>query len=159
VPPDAPDNDTRQKAIIAALDSPLETTSLPITVTVEPAGSGRVTLAIQLDRSAPSLVQENGLWVGSVDVAISQTLPSGKNAREADITLPFSLSDEMRDRLLKEGLRLTRTVQLNPDAHQLRVVVRDVATGTTGSVIITASQIDRRDRQKTAAPERGTVTR
>lgn len=159
VPPDAPDNDTRQKAIIAALDSPLETTSLPITVTVEPAGSGRVTLAIQLDRSAPSLVQENGLWVGSVDVAISQTLPSGKNAREADITLPFSLSDEMRDRLLKEGLRLTRTVQLNPDAHQLRVVVRDVATGTTGSVIITASQIDRRDRQKTTAPERGTVTR
>ena len=159
VPPDAPDNDTRQKAIVAALDSPLETTSLPITVTVEPAGNGRVTLAIQLDRSAPSLVKENGLWVGSVDVAISQTLPSGKNAREADITLPFSLSDEMRDRLLKEGLRLTRTVQLNPDAHQLRVVVRDVATGTTGSVIITASQIDRRDRQKTTGPERGTVTR
>ncbi|HVJ28368.1 MAG TPA: VWA domain-containing protein [Vicinamibacterales bacterium] len=159
VPPDAPDNDTRQKAIVAALDSPLETTSLPITVTVEPAGNGRVTLAIQLDRSAPSLVKENGLWVGSVDVAISQTLPSGKNAREADVTLPFSLSDEMRDRLLKEGLRLTRTVQLNPDAHQLRVVVRDVATGTTGSVIITASQIDRRDRQKTTGPERGTVTR
>ena len=159
VPPDAPDNDTRQKAIIAALDSPLETTSLPITVTVEPAGNGRVTLAIQLDRSAPSLVKENGLWVGSVDVAIAQTLPSGKNAREADITLPFSLSDEMRDRLLKEGLRLTRTVQLNPDAHQLRVVVRDVATGTTGSVIITASQIDRRDRQKTTGSERGTVTR
>ena len=159
VPPDAPDNDTRQKAIVAALDSPLETTSLPITVTVEPAGNGRVTLAIQLDRSAPSLVKENGLWVGSVDVAISQTLPSGKNAREADVTLPFSLSDEMRDRLLKEGLHLTRTVQLNPDAHQLRVVVRDVATGTTGSVIITASQIDRRDRQKTTGPERGTVTR
>nr|MDQ3419920.1 hypothetical protein [Acidobacteriota bacterium] len=75
------------------------------------------------------------------------------------VTLPFSLTDEMRDRLLKDGLRLTRTIQLNPEAHQVRVVARDVTSGTTGSVIITASQIDRRNRQKTTTPERGTVTR
>lgn len=73
------------------------------------------------------------------------------------MTLPFSLTDEMRDRLLKEGLRVTRTIQLQPGAHQIRVVARDVTSGTTGSVIITASQIDRRDRQKTL--QRGTVTR
>ncbi|MBA3639633.1 MAG: VWA domain-containing protein [Acidobacteria bacterium] len=129
VQPVTPDNDTRQKAILEALDSSLEATSLPISVTVEPAASGRLTLAIQLDRSAPTLVKENGLWVGSVDVAIAQTLPSGQHAKEADVTLPFSLTDEMRDRLLKDGLRLTRTIQLNPEAHQVRVVARDVALG------------------------------
>ena len=153
-----PAADVRQKAILEALESPLETTSLPITVTVQPAANGRLTLAIQLDRSAPTLVKENGLWVGSVDVAIAQTLPTGQNAKEADVTLPFSLTDEMRDKLLKDGLLLTRTIQLNPDAHQVRVVARDVTSGTTGSVIITASQIDRRKRPKTT-PDGGTVTR
>ncbi len=155
VQPVTPGADARQKAILEALESPLEATSLPISVTVEPAANGRLTLAIQLDRSVPTLVKENGLWVGSIDVAVSQTLPSGKNAKEADVTVPFSLTDEMRDRLLQDGFRLTRTIQLNPDAHQVRVVARDVTTGTTGSVIITASQIDKRDRQKTTTPERG----
>ena len=153
IQPVTPDSATRQKAILEALESPLEATSLPIAVTVEPAPNGRLTLAIQLDRSAPSLVKENGLWVGAIDVAVSQTLPSGANAKEADVTVPFSLSDDARDRLLKDGFRLTRTIQLNPDAHQVRVVARDVTTGTTGSVIITASHIDKRDR-KTTTPQR-----
>ena len=157
IKPVTPDADTRQKAILEALESPLEATSLPISVTVEPAANGRLVLAIQLDRSAPSLVKENGLWVGAIDVAVSQTLPSGNNAKEADVTVPFSLSDDARDRLLKDGFRLTRTIQLNPDAHQVRVVARDVTTGMTGSVIITASQL-KGDRQKTMT-SRGTGTR
>ena len=154
VQPVTPDGDTRQKAIEEALESPLEATSLPLSVTVEPAANGRLTLSIHLDRSAPTLVKENALWVGGIDVAISQTLPSGQNAKEADVTLPFALSDEARERVVKEGVRLTRTIQLNPAAHQVRVVARDVVTGTTGSVIITASQIDRRDRQQTTGPQR-----
>jgi hypothetical protein len=51
--------------------------------------------------------------------------------------------------LLKDGLRITRTIDLRPDAHQVRVVARDAMSGTTGSVIITASQIDKRERRKT----------
>jgi hypothetical protein len=149
VPPEAPDTKTRQKAIMDALDSPLEATSLPITVTVAPAAAGRLTLTIQLDRSVPTLVKENGVWVGAVDVAIAQSLPSGQHSKEADVTLPFSLTDEMRDRLLKDGLRVTRTIELRPDAHQLRIVARDAMSGTTGSLIITASEIDKRGRQKT----------
>jgi VWFA-related protein len=142
LPPEPPDTNTRQKAIVAALDSPLEATSLPITVTVAPAG-GRLTLTIQLEPSVPTLVKENGAWVGAVDVAIAQTLPSGQHTKEADVTLPFSLTDEERDRLLKDGLRITRTIDLRPDAHQVRVVARDAMSGTTGSVIITVSEIDR----------------
>lgn len=148
LPPEPPDTNTRQKAIVAALDSPLEATSLPITVTVAPAG-GRLTLTIQLEPSVPTLVKENGAWVGAVDVAIAQTLPSGQHTKEADVTLPFSLTDEERDRLLKDGLRITRTIDLRPDAHQVRVVARDAMSGTTGSVIITVSEIDNRGRRKT----------
>lgn len=71
VQPVSTDTNMRQKAILDALDSPLEATSLPMTVTIGPAADGRLTLAVQLDRSAPTLVKENGLWVGSVDVAIA----------------------------------------------------------------------------------------
>jgi VWFA-related protein len=149
LPPEPPDTNTRQKAIIDALGSPLEATSLPINVTVTPAEGGRLTLTIQLEPSVPTLVKENGAWVGAVDVAIAQTLPTGQHTKEADVTLPFSLTDGERDRLLKDGLRVTRTIDLRPDAHQVRVVARDAMSGTTGSVIITVSQIDRRERRKT----------
>ena len=152
LPPEPPDTNTRQKAIVDALDSPLEATSLPITVTVTPAAGGRLTLTIQLEPSVPTLVKENGAWVGAVDVAIAQTLPSGQHTKEADVTLPFSLTDEERDRLLKDGLRVTRTIDLRPEAHQVRVIARDAMSGATGSVIITASQIDTRERRKTLVP-------
>ena len=149
VPPAAQDTNARQAALEAALESPLEATSLPLTVRATPAEQGRLTLTIRLDPSVPALVREDGAWVGSVDVAIAQTLPSGLHRKEADVTLPFALTDDMRDRLLREGLQITRTISLDPEAHQVRVIARDAATGTTGSVIITASDIDKPDRPAT----------
>jgi VWFA-related protein len=65
--------------------------------------------------------------------------------READVTLPFSLTDEMRNQLAKDGLRITRTIELRDDAHQVRVVARDVHSGVTGSVIMTAAQFGKPD--------------
>lgn len=157
VAPEPTDTGTRQKAIMNALDNVLEVTSLPISVAVTPAGKGRLTLTITLDGAAPTLARENNAWVGSVDVAIAQTLPSGRHAKEADVTLPLSLSDEAREKMLRQGLTVTRTIRLDPDAHQVRVVARDVTSGTTGSVIITASQIDK--RKSPAAPATGAGTR
>jgi hypothetical protein len=43
--------------------------------------------------------------------------------------------------LLKEGLRFTRTITLRDEAHDVRIVARDPATGHTGSVIIPASAL------------------
>lgn len=149
VAPEPTDTGTRQKAIMGALDNALEVTSLPLSVTVTPADKGRLTLTITLDGAAPTLTRQNDVWVGSVDVAIAQTLPSGRHAKDADVTVPLSLTTEAREKMLREGLTVTRTITLNPDAHQVRVVARDVTSGTAGSVIITASDIAKRDRQLT----------
>lgn len=46
-------------------------------------------------------------------------------------------------------LRVTGTIRLNPDAHQVRVVARDLTSDATRSVIITAPQIEKRSRPAT----------
>jgi hypothetical protein len=94
-----------------------------------------------------------GTWRGALDIAVAQTLPGERHLREADISMPFVLSDESRQRLLKEGLRLTRTIDLRSETQQVRVVVRDVGTGSVGSVFIDAERL-----RKAAAAGRETVS-
>jgi hypothetical protein len=43
--------------------------------------------------------------------------------------------------VLKKGLRLIRTITLRPETVDIRVVVRDTATGAMGSVVIPAAAI------------------
>jgi hypothetical protein len=131
----------RTDAIMDALESPLEVTALPLSVSGERIDGGKVTLAIQFEPGTPQLEQRGSTWHGAVDIAIAQTLPTGKQTSEADLTVPLALDAATRAQLLKDGLRLTRTIVLRDGAHDIRVVARDVNSGATGSVIITAAEI------------------
>jgi VWFA-related protein len=130
-------------AIRAALDSPLEATGLSLSVRAEAAADDRILLTLQFDPSVVTLRRNGGKWTGGLDVTVAQTLATREHIREVDVTLPLSLTDDMREDFLLRGLSVTRTIRLRPDAHQVRVVARDVASGTIGSVIITASEIRR----------------
>jgi len=44
--------------------------------------------------------------------------------------------------LLKDGLTMNRTVTVRPDASQLRVLVRDAPSGTTGSLIVPVDKLE-----------------
>lgn len=131
----------RTAAIEDALGSPLETTGLSISVSAQSAGAGRVTLAIQFEPGTPLLEPRGKTWHGAVDIAIAQSLPTRKQTADTDVTIPLALDDATREQLLKEGLRLTRTITLLDDAHDVRVVARDASTGATGSVIIPATAL------------------
>lgn len=39
-------------------------------------------------------------------------------------------------KLPRDGIKLTKMIQLEPDAEELRIVVRDASSGATGSVYI-----------------------
>lgn len=133
----------RTAAIDDALASPLEATGLTISVSAERGDAGRVTLAIQFEPGTPLLESQGAIWQGGVDIAIAQTMPPGTQTVETDITIPLTLDIARREQLLKDGLRLTRTITLREDAHEVRVVARDASTGATGSVIIPASTLRR----------------
>ena len=135
--------ETRGSSLLQTLQDPLESTSLPISVSVEQGADKKVTLQIQFDPGTPLLEKRGDTWHGAIDLVIAQTVPPGRHTSEADFTVPLALDDATRAQLLKDGLRLTRTITLREDAHDVRIVARDVSTGATGSVIIPASAIRR----------------
>lgn len=141
IPSSALPQPTRSEAILDALESPLEVTALPLTVSFEAALDGKVTLAIRIEPGAPLLEKRGNTWHGAVDIAVAQSLPNGKLTADADLTIPLALDDATRTQLLKDGLRLTRTIALHGEAHDVRVVARDPANGAVGSVIIPAKAI------------------
>lgn len=141
IPPASLATQPRADAIMDALESPLEVTALPLSVSGERIAGDKVTLAIQFEPGTPMLERRGGTWHGAVDIAIAQTLPSGKQTSEADLTIPLALDAATRGQLLRDGLRVTRTIALRDGVHDIRVVARDVHSGATGSVIITAAEI------------------
>jgi hypothetical protein len=58
-----------------------------------------------------------------------------------DITVPLRFTTVMRDQAIREGLNLNRHVRPDPAAHSLRIAVRDPATGSVGSVTVSADMI------------------
>jgi hypothetical protein len=139
-PPQTPE--TRQNALVRALASPLNAIALPLSVSLEPAPESDLTATLRLNASSIRLSQTApDMWEGAVDVAIAQALPSGALVRTLDVTVPLRFNTAMRDQALREGLNLNRRIRPNPEAHSVRIAVRDPATGAVGSVSISADAI------------------
>lgn len=139
-PPQTPE--TRQNALVRALASPLNAIALPLSVSLERAPDGELTATLRLSASTIRLSQVSpDTWEGAVDVAIAQALPDGALAKALDATIPLRFTTAMRDQALREGLNLNRRIRPNPEAHALRIAVRDPATGAVGSVAISSDVI------------------
>jgi len=139
-PPQTPES--RQNALVRALASPLNAVALPLSVSLEPAPDGELTATLRLNPSSIRLNQTMpDTWEGSVDVAIAQALPDGALAKALDVTVPLRFTTALRDQALREGLNLNRRIRPSPDAHALRIAVRDPATGAVGSVAISSDVI------------------
>lgn len=53
----------------------------------------------------------------------------------------LSLTGEMRERLLTQGMVLNKRIALRGDLHRLHVVLSDPPSGAVGSVIIPADMV------------------
>ncbi len=89
------------------------------------------------------LSRANDAWTGAVDVLVAQTTESSERVHDMDATQPVSLTDQGRAQVQQKGMRLVRTISLQPGALDIRLVVRDTTSGATGSVVIPASAIRR----------------
>ena len=135
----------REEAIRAALEAPLQATEVSLAAEVNSATTtGAVDLAIRIDPGSLSLERDGSRWRGSADLLIAQVERSGKGKIIDATPLAFSLSDEERSRALATGLKIERRITLDPVVHELRIVVRDVASGDVGSLVIPKRALDTR---------------
>jgi len=123
----------------AAANSPLESSALALKVRLERvagADARTLNLRIELDTREVYLGREGNRWVGALAVLVAQTKSDGERTMSGAQTVDLKLEQATYDKLLREGMKLTKRIQLEPGAEELRVVVRDTSSGATGSVYI-----------------------
>ena len=133
-PADAPG---REAAIKKALEAPLQATGIGLAATVTPLdGNAAVDLVIRIDVDGMLLQRDGPRWRGMADLLIARVERSGKGEVSDAGPITIELSEAERSRAVVDGFRLNRRIKLDPLVHELRIVVRDPATGVAGSLVI-----------------------
>ncbi len=126
----------REEALKAAMFSPLEASEVGLTVRVTPE-KGMMLLDLGVDASDITFEPVEGKWKASLDLWMVQ-LDNKERHLETDAqTTNLTLSQLDYERVHRAGgLRLMGQVKPKKKALLIKVMVRDVASGALGSVII-----------------------
>jgi len=123
--------------------SPLEATSIDLKARVRPAqasGENSLDVYLVIGPCGATFQQQDDRWVGTLDVLLVQPDAEGRKLSGVSSTLDMHLRSETYQHIQRNGVSLTQQVKIQPNAHQLRVVIRDRVSGALGSVIVPLSQ-------------------
>jgi hypothetical protein len=141
---------TRQDEIRAAVWSPLESTAIGLNARVDiidqPAPD-TVNAIVQIDPTAVSFTKDGDRWKTELDVAYVQKDEHGRRrGEELTDTITLALTEASYTQAVRDGVIRERRFRRDPEAVNLRIVVRDVANGAVGSLTIPFSQLAGRAR-------------
>ena len=133
------DEGSRDLELKAALRNPLEATGIGLTVQLagaEGQAPGSLTVKTRIDPRGVTLERNGERWTGQADLIVARASVDGALSVGIFTTLTLDLSAEQHDRVLRDGLVVSRNLIVSETTHQLRIVCRDVRTGATGSLVI-----------------------
>jgi VWFA-related protein len=128
---------THLQLIAQTAMSPMEATGIEMNVQVTPGEAEQgntLKMELAFDMDQFGFQHDNGYWIGAVDTAFVELDESGKIVASTVQPFPLHLDTETYQRLLKQGLTYTNEMLMVPGAVQVRVILRDAATGKIGSV-------------------------
>jgi VWFA-related protein len=134
----------RDQLLREAVRTPLDATGISLLVRVAsdaPPKPGRWKIFVVVDPRTVALEAQGDRWAGALDLLFVQQAPDGRELRAVKDILTLRLTRDTYQRILKEGAVVIKVLDLLPAAAQLRVVVRDPATGNLGAVTIPVSQV------------------
>ena len=129
-------------AMREALDSPVPVTGLGVTAFAAPMlgatgakAKASVLIVVEIDGAALKFKQDGPLLANNVEVAILAMDEGGKIRDGAKDTAELKLRPETHALVVKNGIRLTRRLELPPGTYQLRIGARESNGGLVGSVM------------------------
>jgi VWFA-related protein len=135
----------RQAVLDAAMWSPMDSTHLGMTVHVRavPApGPPVLDLELELDPHDVTLQHHEGNWAGALDLLLVQLSTENRNLKSVSHVASLRLTEEdYRQARKRNTLSLTARVEVASGASLLRVLVRDIPSGTLGSLTIPLKQV------------------
>jgi VWFA-related protein len=117
--------------------SPLNSTSLGIVVVGKPATAAddrNLELRMNLDPKQFLLHAAAGRHTGALDMMFMQNAPNGEVLAAEKQHFEVNFDDQQYAYLSGAGIVLLRHIRIAPQASQIRVIVRDAASGALGSV-------------------------
>jgi VWFA-related protein len=122
-----------------AAENPLDATGIGLTVRASPLDGAvdQVEVAVNVDAQDLTFQPLKGLWTVRFDTWVGQYSNKGASLEGVSKTTSADLKEETYRKILREGgVSLTFEEKIKPGARELRVAVRDAASGSVGSVRI-----------------------
>jgi VWFA-related protein len=122
-----------------AAENPLDATGIGLTVRARPrdGAADQVEIAVNVDARDLTFQPVKGLWTVRFDTWVGQYSNKGASLEGVSKTTSADLKEETYLKILREGgVSLTFEERIKPGAQELRVAVRDAASGSVGSVRI-----------------------
>jgi VWFA-related protein len=113
------------------LASPVAATGVLLNGRVTRSGA-ELRVVLQIEPGSLLLTRRRSRTEGQVEIYLAQIRPSGQR-RVADSRLTLRFTEEQLATVIREGLVYEKSLELDPEAERLRVVVRDARSGAAGS--------------------------
>lgn len=135
---DEPPRDNPETALRDAAKSVVEALGIGLSVKVpsNPLGWSRQNVVLNIDTHDVHFDEKDGRSNAQLDVVFVQLATDGRILDGTKDHLELVLNPDTRDEAMKRGWLYPKSVDVNPEAEKLRVVVRDLATGAVGSVSV-----------------------
>jgi VWFA-related protein len=136
---------TRKDEVRSAVWSPIESTAVAINARadfIEQPELNTVNVFVQINPAGIGFRKEGDRWKAELDIVYVQKDEHGRIPADGITdTLSLALTDENYAKVVKDGFIRQRRFPRQPGATNLRIVVRDVASGSIGSLTIPFSQV------------------
>jgi hypothetical protein len=136
---------TRKDQIRAAVWSPIESTAVAVTARVDFIDQPRpntVNVFVQIEPSTVGFRKDGDRWKADLDIIYVQKDDHGRAQGQGAVdNLALALTDATYAKVVKDGIIRQRRFPREPGAVNLRIVVRDVGSGSLGSLTVPFSQI------------------
>ena len=132
----------RREAILSAASSPADLVAIRFDVQINRDSEGVQNITVLIDPQTLSFIQHGGRWRDELDLGIVAQKENGEGFPGRIQTYNIDVSEQtFRELIAQNGVSLMSKLTLPENAYRLRVVVREVRTGATGSVTIPVREI------------------
>jgi len=153
-PPAAED---RQTAIREAAWSPLDESTLGITVRLVPHSPNpdMLHVAMRVALQDVQMRRNNDRYEGALDIAYFRQGGPDEAPTITNNSVKIALTQAQYDSYLKQGLFVLNDLKLAESAYRLKVIVRDATSGNTGSINIRTDKLKPNPPEAVPAPVPG----
>jgi len=134
----------RASAVRAALQNPLEATGIALTARLERvAGTpADVKVVVRAHPGSVTFERSGDEWNGTLDLVVAQRLANGRTEKGVNRTLELKLNQQRYEDVRAKGFTIDTTVTLHPDLQRLHIVIHDVPTASTGSIVVMKDRLN-----------------